>query len=80
MIRYILLVYILARKRGVAGSVGPLFQQLAQQHLELAVMPVLMDRIRQIFMMSSQLFQDNLETENFLYVLDLIDRAMLEST
>jgi hypothetical protein len=80
MIRYILLVYILARKQGVAGSVGPIFQQLAQQHLELAVMPVLMDRIRQIFMMSSQLFQDNLETENFLYVLDLIDCAMSEGT
>jgi hypothetical protein len=78
MIRYILLVYILARKQGVAGSVGPIFQQLARQHLELAVMPVLMDHIRQIFMMSSQLFQDNLETENCLYVLDLIDCAISE--
>jgi hypothetical protein len=49
MIRYILLVYLPARKQGMVGSVGPLFQQLAQQHLELAVKPVLMDRIRQIF-------------------------------
>lgn len=76
MIRYILLVYILARRQRAAGSVGPLFQQLAQQHLESAVMPVLMDRIREIFMVSSQLFQDNLETESFLYVLDLIECAM----
>jgi hypothetical protein len=76
MIRYVLLVYILSRKQGVGGSVGPLFQQLAQQHLELAVLPVLIERIRKVFMMSSQLFQDGSETENFLYMLDLIDSVI----
>ena len=78
MIRYILLVYILSRKQGLAGSVGPLFQQLAQQHLELAVLPILIERIRQVFMMSSQLFHDGSETENFLYMLDLIDSAICQ--
>jgi hypothetical protein len=76
MIRYLLLVYILSRKQRLAGSVGPLFQQLAQQHLELAMLPILIERIRQVFMMSSQLFQDGSETENFLYVLDCIDSAI----
>ena len=78
MIRYILLVYILSRKQGLVGSVGPLFQQLAQQHLELAVLPVLIERIRQVFMMSSQLFFDGSDTENFLYILDLIDCAICQ--
>ena len=48
MIRYLLLVYILSRKQGLAGSVGPLYQQLAQQHLELAVLHILGERIRQV--------------------------------
>jgi hypothetical protein len=78
MIRYLLLIYILSRKQGLAGSVGPLFQQLAQQHLELAVLPILIERIRQVFMMSSQLFHDGSETENFLYMLDLIDSAICQ--
>jgi hypothetical protein len=55
MIRYIFLVYILSRRQGVGSSIGPIFQQLAQQHLDLAVMPMLIERIRQVFMMSSQL-------------------------
>ena len=76
MIRYLLLVYILARKQGMSNSIGPLFEQLAQQHLELTVMPVLMDRLRQVFMMSSLLFQETSETENLLYMLDLIDNAI----
>ncbi len=79
MIRYMLLIHILSRKQGMAGcSVGPLFQQLAQQHLELALMPILIERIRQVFMMSSQLFQDRSDTENLLYILDLIDNAICQ--
>lgn len=78
MIRYILPVYILSRKQGLVGSVGPLFQQLAQQHLELALLPVLIERIRQVFMMSSQLFSDSQDAENFLYMLDLIDCAICQ--
>lgn len=76
MIRYILLVYILSRKQGVGCSIGPIFQQLAQQQLELAMMPMLIERIRQVFMMSSQLFQSGMETENVLYILDLIDNTL----
>jgi len=76
MIRYLLLVYMLAGKQGMSSSIGPLFEQLAQQHLELTVMPVLMDRLRQVFMMSSLLFQETSETENLLYMLDLIDNAI----
>ena len=61
---------------GLTGSVGPILQQLAQQHLELAVPPIFIERIRQVFMMSRQLFQNGSETENFLYMLDLIDSAI----
>lgn len=76
MVRYILLVYILAWKQGVSGSISPIFQQLAQQHLELAVLPMLIERLRQVFMMSSLLFQETSETDNLVYVLDLIDSAL----
>ncbi|MDD1713413.1 MAG: transposase, partial [Methanoregulaceae archaeon] len=76
MIRYLLLVYILARKQGMSGSIGPLFQELAKQHLELAVLPVLIERLRRVFMMSSILFQETSEMENLVYMLDLIDNAI----
>ncbi len=60
----------------MSGSISPIFQQLAQQHLELAVLPVHIERLRQVFMMSSLLFQEPSETENLMYMLDLIDTAI----
>lgn len=80
MIRYILLVYILACKQGVPGSIGPLFQQITEQHLELAVKPIIIDRLRQVLLMSSHLFQDGFEIDKILYVLDLVDSALNQTT
>lgn len=76
MVRYILLVYILSRKSATGASVGPLYQQLAQQHLEMAVVNLLVDRIQQVFMMSSQILENQNSTDNFLYMLDIIETAI----
>jgi len=76
MIRYILLVYIVSRKSVAGASVGPLYQLLAQQHLEMVVVNLLVDRIRQVFMMSSQILGDRNSTENFLYIFDIIETAI----
>jgi hypothetical protein len=60
----------------VSGSISPIFQRLAQQRLELAVLPVLIERHRQVFMMSSLLFQEPSETKNLMYMLDVIETAI----
>jgi hypothetical protein len=50
---------------------------LALQHLELAAMPLVFERIRRIFTMSSHLTGTDIETESILYMLDLIEYALL---
>jgi IS4 transposase len=48
MVRYLILIYILA-KRQLTGPIGPLFKELASEHLQLALVQSLWTRIRQIF-------------------------------
>ena len=79
MLRYLLLVYILS-KRYSTGPIGPLFQCLAQEQLELTVIPVLWTRLRQIMMMSSQLFSSDSDTETFLYILDMVENMLLDNS
>ncbi len=77
MIRYLILVYILS-KRQLAGPIGPLFQELAREHLQLALVQSLWNRIRQILMLSNQLFSSNFDPDDFFYLLDLIERSLLD--
>jgi hypothetical protein len=75
MIRYLILLYILA-KRQLTGPIGPLFQELARDHLELALIESLWTRIRQILMLSSQLFSSDSDPEEFFYLLDVIETSL----
>ena len=74
MIRYLLLIYILA-KRQIIGPVGPLFKELADEHLLLAVMRSLWDRFRQILILSSQLFSSSQDPEGLFHVLDVLENS-----
>jgi len=77
MIRYLILVYILS-KRQLAGPIGPLFQELAREHLQLALVQSLWNRIRQILMLSTQLFSFNFDSDDFFYLLDTIENSLLD--
>jgi hypothetical protein len=77
MIRYLILVYILA-KRQLTGPIGPLFQELAREHLQLALIQSLWSRIRQILMLSSQLFSTNSDSEEFFYLLDVLENSLID--
>ena len=46
--------------------------------LEIALVPVLWERLKQILMMSSQLFSNESDTEMFFYFLDIIENTLLE--
>jgi hypothetical protein len=78
MIRYLILLYILA-KRQLTGPIGPLFQELARDHLELALIESLWTRIRQILMLSSQLFSSDSDPEEFFYLLDVLETSLTHS-
>src|SRR5512138_1530534 len=78
MIRYLILLYILV-KRQLTGPIGPLFQELARDHLQLALIQSLWTRIRQILMLSSQLFSTNSESEEFFYLLDALEISLTDS-
>jgi hypothetical protein len=74
MIRYLLLIYLLA-KRHIIGPIGPLFKELAHEHLHLALMRSLWDRFRKIMMLSSQLFFSNQDPEEFFYFIDVLENS-----
>jgi hypothetical protein len=74
MIRYLILVYVLA-KRQISGPIGPLFRELARDHLQLALIQSIWTRIRQVLMLSSQLFSTNSESEQFFYLLDVLENS-----
>ena len=76
MLRYLILVYILS-KRYLVGPIGPLFRYLAKQQLELTVIPVIWTRLKQIMMVSSQVFSSDSDTEVFFYILDMIENILL---
>jgi hypothetical protein len=75
MLRYLLLVYILA-KRHLSGPLGPLFRDIVHEHLQIAMAEVLWNRIKEIFLLSSQLFWEAFESENFFQLIDLIENIL----
>ncbi|MDT8309234.1 MAG: transposase [Bacteroidales bacterium] len=77
MIRYLLLVYILA-KRQLRGPLGPLFQDLAYEHLQLAFIKTFCDRLRKIVMLSSQLFSTDSDLDTFFYLIDILENPYID--
>ena len=77
MIRYLILAHILV-KRKVVGPLGPLFQELAREHLQLALIQSLWTRIRQFLMLSSQLFSSNSDSDQFFYMLDVLENSFTD--
>ncbi len=70
--RYLLLVYILSKRYSV-GPIGPLFRYLAKEQLEMALIPVLWERLKQVLMVSSQLFSNKSQACMFFYLRDIAE-------
>ncbi len=75
-IRYLILVYILAKRQNT-GPIGPLFRELAHEHLHLALIQSVWTRIRQILMLSSQLLCTNSDPDQFFYLLDVLEDSLI---
>jgi hypothetical protein len=76
MIRYLILIHILA-KRQSRGPIGPLFRELAFEHMQAAMIESLWERIRKILTLSSQLFSTDVEIGKVLHLMDLLDDSHL---
>lgn len=75
MIRYLLLVYIL-KKYQLTGPMGPLFRDLVETHLQLYLSEEVWAYIKELFIMSSQLFLPEIEPDKFLHLIDIIEDAI----
>jgi len=78
MIRYLILVHILA-KRQIRGPLGPLFKDLAYEHLQIAFIKSFCDRLKNIAMLSSQLFSSDTDIDHFFYLLDILENTPINS-
>jgi hypothetical protein len=77
MIRYLLLVHILA-KRQTRGPIGPLFKELAYEHLQIAFIKTFCDRLKNIVMLSSQLFSSDTDLDTFFYLMDILENTSID--
>ncbi len=78
MIRYLILVHILA-KRQIRGPLEPLFKDLAYEHLQIAFIKSSCDRLKNIVMLSSQLFSSDTDIDHFFYLLNILENTPINS-
>lgn len=76
MIRYLLLVYILSLRQ-TKGPLGPLFHELAYEHLHLALIHSIWARLKDAVKLSRELFLPQNESESFYHILDLIEESAI---
>ncbi len=75
MIRYLLLVYIL-NKYQIKGPMGPLFQDLVDEHIQLYLAEEVWAYIKELMITSSQLFCPEMEPDKFLYLIEIVEEAL----
>ena len=79
MIRYLLLVYIL-NKRRLVGPLGPLFRELSEEHMLLDIAKQTWIGIRENIIKSSYILSYKIELEVLLQLLDLSEDLILNQT
>ncbi|HOR87184.1 MAG TPA: hypothetical protein PLL98_11970 [Bacillota bacterium] len=71
-----MLVFILNKYRQTV-LLGPLFRELTETHLQLVMMETMWGYIKDILILSSNLFLEEIEPDRFLHFLDIVEDAML---
>lgn len=72
MIRYLLLVYII-NKRRIIGPVGPLFRKVAEDHTILLLTQKLWENVKELIIRSSQLLSYDTEPDIIFHLIDIIE-------
>jgi IS4 transposase len=72
MIRYLLLVYILGKRR-LTGPVGPLFRQLADDQSMLMMAQSLWANVKELIIRSSDVLCYKIEPDTLFHFIDIIE-------
>jgi len=79
MIRYLLLVYIL-NKRRLKGPIGPLFRQISDDYALITVAEKLWASVKELIIQSSHIICYKIEPDIILHLLDIVENAILKQT
>jgi hypothetical protein len=79
MIRYLLLVYILSKRR-LIGPLGPLFRELAEDQSMLMMAQTLWTNVKELIIRSSDVFCYKIEPDILLHFIDIIEDTIIKQT
>lgn len=79
MIRYLLLVYILGKRR-LSGSIGPLFRQLSDDQSLLVMAQALWANVKELIIRSSDVLCYKIEPDTLLHFIDIIEDTIIRHT
>lgn len=79
MIRYLLLVYILGKRR-LTGSVGPLFRKLADDQSMLVMAKSLWANVKELIIRSSDVLCYKIEPDTLFHFVDIIEDTIIKQT
>jgi hypothetical protein len=79
MIRYLLLVYILSKRR-LIGPVGPLFRELAEDQSMLMMAQTLWTNVKELIIRSSDVLCYKIEPDILFHLFDIIEDTIIKQT
>lgn len=79
MIRYLLLVYIL-NKRRLSGPLGPLFRQVSEDQTLLMLAETVWAYVKELIVKSSDVLCYKIEPDTFFHFIDIIENTIIQQT
>ena len=79
MIRYLLLVYIIAKRR-LKGPIGPLFRELSDDHTLLWVAEKLWTNVKELIIRSSHILCYKIEPDIVLHFIDIVEDTIIKQS
>lgn len=79
MIRYLILVYILGKRR-LTGPVGPLFRQMSDDQSLLVMAQALWANVKELIIRSSDVLCYKIEPDLLLHFIDIIEDTLIRHT
>ena len=79
MVRYLLLVYILSKRR-LVGPLGPLFHQVSEDQTILMLAETVWTYVKELIVRSSDILCFKIEPDLLLYFFDIIEDTIINQT
>ena len=76
MLRYLLLVYIINKKR-ITGPIGPLFREVSEQQTFLSMAEKMWSYVKELIIRSSQILCHEIEPDIVLHLIDITENNIL---